>query len=141
MSRDFSNVPLQNYRGIIPASQALFGGGHAVPLLFNWNQYSLNLSATYNAGVTVNLQAGNPAPLINNLRSLFIDNAGSQSTIYVLFPDTGYSIGQESLTAGWYPVFTNVKTFNVYVAGVDTTNNVKIFPCDLLIPPFVTTIA
>lgn len=119
MSISLSAYASATYIGT-PYSQPMQIAGTAarcVPLTFNWAAYGVGDDLTEIA-VSVNLQTAqnSPAPLLDVIRSIYIDNTGNNYALYVQFPDTGFTVAAQSYSTGWYPVFTNA--FNLIVAGL-----------------------
>lgn len=87
--------------------------GQTVPLLFNWISYG---AATAKPNINVLVDIDNAVcKAIDQIRSIYIDNLGSQNPVYVYFPDTGYTCVAKANSEGWYPVYTNTK--KLWVVG------------------------
>lgn len=94
-----------------PFAQAIkLGGisGQAIPLLFQWISYGAS-TVKQNINVLVDLNGKACAPL-DQVRSVYIDNLGSDNPIYVNFPDTNYTVVAKPNSEGWYPAYTNART-------------------------------
>jgi hypothetical protein len=146
MSRNFAGIPLLNYIGTFPKQAInICGGGFAVPLNFRWRDYGIdpnNPPAGF-VGVAVNLRTAAPVPILTVIKSMYCDNGGTDNSCYVVFPDTGYAINLQTFSGGWFPVFTNLLNFNVYVSGFGTVQDpqTKLFPCEVFVPPFTAAFA
>lgn len=106
--RDFSSAFLVQYRGAIPVPNAInIGGvqGAAVALTFDWAAYGAN--QFNNRAVNVNLANQTVAAKLKQIRTIYIDNMGSDTPIYAYFPDTNYRVVAQPNSAGWFKVYTN----------------------------------
>lgn len=86
-----------------------------VPLLFQWISYGASTTKP-NINVLVNIANAN-CKAIDQIRSVYIDNLGSDNPIYVYFSDTGYCVVAAPNSSGWYPAYTNSKEFWVIGEG------------------------
>jgi hypothetical protein len=89
--------------------------GRAVPLLFQWLSYGAS-STVNNINVLVSLENA-MCKALDQIRSIYIDNLGSDNPVYVNFPDMNYTIVAKPNSEGWYPVFTNARVFSVVGEG------------------------
>lgn len=106
-----------------PSAQAIkLGGiaGAAIPLLFQWLSYGAS-SSLPNINVLVDISQKVCAP-VDQIRSIYIDNLGSDNPVYVYFPDTQYTLAAKPNSEGWYPVFTNARQMWVCGEGFLTGN-------------------
>lgn len=141
MSRDFTAVPAGAYIGAPYSIPIQIAGksGLCVPLQFNWLSYGAN-SLNQNVQVNVALTSSGGsvrATLLDQIRSIYIDNLGSAIPIYVQFLDTLFTVVAAPFTAGWYPVFTN--SYFIRVVGLGFNNGsipqTAIFITNLVVPP------
>jgi hypothetical protein len=126
MSFPLAGYPTSNYIGAVYSQPMQIAGnsGRAVKLTFNWLAYGAS-SNNQNIVVNIQLSAGSPsqvAPMLDLIRSIYIDNTGSPDAVYVQFPDTGFTIVAQPNSIGWYPVFTNAFLFMVAVFGITNAN-------------------
>lgn len=87
----------------------------AIPLLFQWISYGAS-SAKQNVNVLVDISL-QPCAKMDQIRSVYIDNLGSDNPVYVNFPDTNYTVVAKPNSEGWYPVFTNARQLWVIGEG------------------------
>lgn len=121
--RNFISYPTKTYIGV-PFSQPinLCGGrvpAKICPLSINWLVYGVS-SSVPNMGVTVNLDALSPAPILSKIVSVYIDNTDSAIPIFVLFPDTGFVAVAQPNSTLWLPVLTKSTRCVVYGVGFVT---------------------
>jgi hypothetical protein len=118
--RTFIGFGQSSYIGI-PQSQAIkLSGiaGVAVPLLFQWISYGAS-TVVPNINVLVDMRTSN-CKALDQIRSVYIDNLGSDCPMYVYFPDTAYTVAAKPNSEGWYPVMTNSKVMWVIGEGFFT---------------------
>jgi len=123
MSISFLGYPFKPYIGT-PYSlpmQIKDLSGKCVPLNFDWAAYGVG-PANPNLVVNVNLNANSSAPILDKIRSIYIDNLASAVPIFVQFLDTNFTVVAQPNSAGWYPVFTNNYLFTVSGLGFTTDN-------------------
>lgn len=137
--RNFGAFPAQNYIGTPFAFPVQLSAGlqsQVCPLTFNWLIYGAATAAP-NQLVNVSLAGNNVAARMGTVQSVFIDNLGSNASIYVRCMDTGYTVAAQPNSCGWYPIFTNLLTFQIigmgFVTGsIPTTlvmfSNLRIIP-------------
>lgn len=137
--RNFGAFPAQNYIGTPFAFPVQLSAGlqsQVAPLLFNWLSYAAATAAP-NQLVNVSLVGNNVAARMGTVQSVFIDNLGSNASIYVRCMDTNYTVAAQPNSCGWYPIFTNLLTFQIvgmgFVTGsIPTTlvmfSNLRIIP-------------
>lgn len=108
-----------------------------VPLLFQWISYGAS-TAVPNVNVLVNAN-NKPCSPLEQIRSIYIDNLGCDTPVYVNFPDTNTTIVAKPNSEGWYPAFTNQKVFSVIGEGFFTGDIGQTFIalCNVYIPPGV----
>lgn len=99
----FGQVP---YIGQPQAQSMKLAGiaGVGVPLLFQWISYGALSKTNINVLVDISQQ---PCVKLDQIRSVYIDNLGSNNPIYVNFPDTNYTVVAKPNSEGWYPAYTN----------------------------------
>jgi hypothetical protein len=112
--------------------------GISVPLLLPWLIYGAATSKP-NVGVNVDLSTQNVAKALQQIRSIYIDNMGSDTPMYVSFPDTGYQIVCKPNSAGWFPVYTNQFKFSISGLGFFTGDipTTLVLVTNLDVPPAV----
>lgn len=123
-----------------PQSQPIKLGGiasQAIPLLFQWLSYGAStLVPNINVLVDISQQ---PCVKLDQIRSVYIDNLGSDNPIYVYFPDTGYTVSAKPNSAGWYPAYTNARQLWVIGEGFLTNDipQTSVILSNLFLPPSV----
>lgn len=125
-----------------PQAQAIKLGGIAsvaVPLLFQWLSYGAS-TLVPNINVLVDLST-QPCVKLDQIRSVYIDNLGSDNPIYVFFPDTGYTIVAKPNSEGWYPAYTNARKIWIIGEGFLTGDipQTWILLSNIFLPPSVNT--
>jgi hypothetical protein len=113
--------------------------GVQCPLLFQWLSYG---ASTLTPNINVLVDIGNAAcKAMDQIRSVYIDNLGSDNPVYVYFPDTGYTIAAKPNSEGWYPAFTNAKQVWVIGEGFLTGDipTAFIILCNIPLPASVNT--
>lgn len=117
MARTFIGIRQLPYIGTPYATAVTLGDrmGVAVALQFPWLAYNAS-SLNTNINVRVDLSAARVAQQLKKIRSIFIDNMGSDTPIYVNFPSTGYSVVAKPNSTGWFPVYTS--DFIIQVVGL-----------------------
>lgn len=126
MSFNPLSVPVSKYIGApsrLPAGYkpAADDTPALVPLQIVWAEYGVSL-ANPNASVAVDLtNLGNRAKGISIIRSLYIDNLGSDGSIYVYFPDTEHMLTCPPYSTAWCPVLSNSLAFTII--GKNFTTN------------------
>jgi hypothetical protein len=137
--RNFSTFPALNYIGMPAAYAVQLGAGLrniVCPLTIPWNLYG---AATAKPSIVVNadITGNNVASQMGTVQSVFIDNTGSDATIYVRCLDTNYTICAQPNSEGWYPLLTGLMTFEIVGIGfidgfISTTlvmfSNLRIIP-------------
>ncbi len=126
MSLNFRGVKTDNLIGQVvakPATLCLPIGQDpkSVQVNIDWLNYGVG-DAKPDFGIVVNLQGISPALALVAVKSVYIDNLGSQVPIYVFFPDTGFTAAMPPLSAGWIPVITNQLKAAIYGIGFTDTN-------------------
>ena len=141
MSRSFLGFGQVPYIGVPYSTPIKLAGiaGIQVPLLFQWLSYGASTSKP-NINVLVDCDIANLRSL-DQIRSVYIDNLGSDTPIYVYFPDTGYTITAKPNSEGWYPAFTNAKKIWVIGLGFLTGDipSSYVILCNIPLPPSVNT--
>lgn len=118
MARSFDNFGQIPYRGLPVLTPIKFRGiaGQAVALTFNWTALGA-ASATPNINVLINLETALISQKLDAIRSVYIDNMGSDVPIYVNCPDTSYAVVAKPNSAGWYPIYTNQMKLEIVGLG------------------------
>ncbi len=136
--RTFQQYPLVNYIGQ-PFTKpiSVFGvNGQSIPLTFNWLSYGVSTTAP-NLVVKVDMGTSLVAQKINTLRSVYIDNTGSDVPIYVIFPDTGCVVVCQPNCTIWAPCYTGGMIALVAGLGFFTGDipSTAITFTNLIVPP------
>jgi hypothetical protein len=123
----------------IPQSQPIkLSGiaGQAIPLLFQWISYGAAAQPNINVLVDISQQ---PCVKLDQIRSVYIDNLGSENPIYVNFPDTNYTVVAKPNSEGWYPAYTNARQCWIIGEGFLTSSIPQTFIIlsNIFIPPAV----
>lgn len=113
----FGQIP---YIGIPQPQPIMLSGiaGKIIPLLFQWLSYGASTTKP-NINIYVSLQNA-LCKSFDQIRSVYIDNLGSDNPVYVNFPDTNYTVVAAPNSEGWYPAFTNAKNLSVIGEGFFT---------------------
>lgn len=113
--RNFAQFPTAQYIGQYFIKPINIGGrqGVAAPFLFNWLSYG---ASTAVPALVVPLDMSSLAKTLGALRSVYIDNTGSDTPIYVYFPDTQQTIVCQPNCTIWAPCYTN--NMQAWVAGL-----------------------
>lgn len=122
MARSFIGFGQQAYIGVPQALPIKLAGisGQTIPLQFFWISYGAS-SSRPNINVLCDFSGKSCAPL-DQIRSIYIDNLGSNIPIYVYFPDTGTTVVAKPNSEGWYPAYTNSRSIWVIGEGFTTAN-------------------
>lgn len=106
--RNFNGYPASAYIGQVFCNAIKLAGiqGACCPLTIPWLIYGA-ATAKPNIVINVDMSPNNVAKQLIVLRSVYIDNLGSDVPIYIQFPDTGYTIVAQPNSAGWFPCYTN----------------------------------
>lgn len=91
----------------------------SIPLNFLWANYGAS-QANPNVGAVLdvsNLAQGNQ---FSGIRGIYIDNTGSDASISVYFPDTGFTASCGPYSTEWWPVITNGFAVQVAAQGLGT---------------------
>lgn len=137
--RIFSTIVPTAYIGAPQAQPIKLGGiaGQGVPLSFAWLGYGAS-SLKPNINVQVDLSQ-QPCVKLDQVRSVYIDNLGSDIPIYINFPDLNYTIVAKPNSEGWYPAYTNARQLSVIAEGFLSGNipQTQIIVSNIYIPPSV----
>lgn len=135
--RNFSTIPSSNYVGQPFAFAVQLSAGLrsiVVPLTINWLIYG---AATAAPNQVVSADLSNVAGKTGTIQSVYIDNTGSNVSVYVRCLDTNYTVVAQPNSEGWYPIFTNLMEFQIIGMGftdgsIPTTavlfSNLRIIP-------------
>lgn len=115
MSRSFLGFGQSSYIGVPSSLPIKLAGisGTVIPLLFQWLSYGAS-TAKPNINVLVDMTP-TACKAVDQIRSVYIDNLGSDNPVYIYFPDTGYTLAAKPNSEGWYPALTNDK--KIWVIG------------------------
>lgn len=143
MSLNFSTYPAADYVGTpfsLPIQLGKGFDGRCVPLSVNWLAYGCGDNQP-NLVVNINLVGGvpnSPRPLLDKIRSIYIDNTGGAKPIYVRFADTNFTVTCQPFSTGWYPIFSNA--LNFFIAGLEFNNSnlttTLLYITNILAPPY-----
>lgn len=120
MAQTFSNISkFYPFLGSLNPQAITLGhlSGNSVPVFLDWSLYG----GTGDQAVSFDLSSAPFVKALVAIKSVYIDNMGSSAAIYILFPDTGYTIVAQANSAGWFPVYTNQFKFFVFALGIDPT--------------------
>lgn len=108
-----------------------------VPLVFNWASYGVS-QADPSIGTQIDLTQGTTPP-IKQIRGVYIDNTGSEASIFVYFPDTGHIITCAPYSTSFAPVLTNGLVAGILARGfaTDTAAQTRIFLLNTPVNPGV----
>lgn len=137
--RNFGGIPSHQYVGTpaaFPVQLSIGLTNQVVPLTLPWLIYGAATAAP-NQSVLVDLTGNNVSARTGTLQSVFIDNLGSNISVYVRCLDTNYTVTAQPNSCGWYPIYTNLMTFQIIGMGfvdaiIPTTlvmfSNLRIIP-------------
>lgn len=146
MARSFTGIPVIKYPGQFNPAQALQLCGpdkqppRSISAFIDWN-----LAQAIN---NVNTVVSNLAVLytmppvfcdqLGVVKSIYIDNTGSQQPVYCMATDTGFVITASARDAAWYPVITNNFEFLFVCEGMNAASlpTTKIFFANRQIGPY-----
>lgn len=134
----FGQVPYIGQPSTNPIKLAGISGVQ-IPLLFNWLSY---LASTSRPNINVLVDVDNTVcRSLDQIRSVYIDNLGSDNPVYVYFPDTQYTIAAKPNSEGWYPAFTNARKIWIIGEGFLTGSIPSSFVilCNIPLPASVNT--
>jgi hypothetical protein len=146
--RTFSGITPSNYSKRLTAQPAKvlnnkFGAQAPLPptmlpLTFDWaGEYNAS-SANPNIGVGVYIPTSGPRQLLDKILSCRIDNTGNAVPVYVVFPDTGYTVVAPPNTVVWEPVETGGFSCIVYALGfTNVVGMTGVYLCNFFAPPVV----
>lgn len=106
-----------------------------VPLSFIWSSYGVS-QANPNAAASVDLSSFG-LQKFSAVRGCYIDNTGSDGSIFVYFPDTGFAITCAPFSTAWSPVLTNGVACTVAGKGFGTADGstTKVFLLNVPVNP------
>lgn len=140
MARSFLGLPFANYRGqIAQLPNTLCPGSTNAGIVIDWANYGVGTSIpAFAVNLDLTISLGTPGPVIPKIRSVYIDNYGSNSPVYVFFPDTGFTVAAQANDACWFPVITNNLKAQIvglnFIAG--TQPKTRVFFTDAFVPPY-----
>lgn len=148
--RNLAQYPLAPYQGPLISKSINDGAkvAQALVTVISWFNYSAGgqpLGSTNpNFTVLVNLQNAGTGNIPANfqIRSVYVDNDGSNFPVYVFFPDTQYTVSCPPNSSGWFKVFSLSQTAFVTAVGisnVDVSNQARtaVFFSDTQSVPYV----
>lgn len=117
MAIDFSGIALTQWIGQVSGLPTIICGtnGRAVPVDIDWTIYGAPVGGSI--GLTLDLTGINVVNELNQCVSVYIDNIGNNTPIYVLFPDTLFVAPCAANSAVWMPVATNGRRVIIYSVG------------------------
>lgn len=129
MARNFTGIQSVNFPGVVPQPQALkLCQADALPpyslrFYLDWNLAVANATALNGGNVPTSLAVGIVIPdfamsQMGAIRSVYIDNTGSNQPIYLQATDTGFVITASPRDAAWYPIITNSNQFLCVTQGL-----------------------
>lgn len=139
--RSFLGIPFSPWIGQPSARPLAMCGtvAAAVPITIMWSVYSVGNNVP-NFAVTIGMNTGGQRTLIDEIKSIFVDNLGVNVPVYVHFPSTGFVVVAKPNSACWYPVFTNDQVAVVVGEGftdADANAVTNIFFANVLMQPYV----
>jgi hypothetical protein len=108
-----------------------------VPLSFNWASYGVSL-ANPDVAVPINLISNSAVrELLKTIRGVYIDNTGSNASIYIYFPDTKMTVTCAPFSTTFQPVITNVLECTIVGRGFTTndTSQTNVFLLNTPVDP------
>lgn len=121
MSRSFIGFGQLKYIGVPFVRPITLEGrmGQVVPLMLNWLSYGAS-SNVPNINVAVDLSLNSVWVRLKQIRSIYIDNMGSDNPIYVYFPSTDYAVVAQPNSAGWFRAYSSDYRLEVIGEGFVT---------------------
>lgn len=121
MSRTFIGFGQLKYIGVPFVRPITLEGrmGQVVPLMLNWLSYGAS-SNVPNINVAVDLSLNSVWARLKQIRSIYIDNMGSDNPIYVYFPSTDYAVVAQPNSAGWFRAYASDYRLEVIGEGFVT---------------------
>jgi len=122
MAISFSTVETTQWIGQVIGKPTQLCGkdGRVVLVNIDWRIYQL--SEGENLGLEVDMTGIAPSNQLDLIRSVYIDNIGSPTTIYVFFPDTQFTAICPPYSYGWFPVVTFNRRAIIYGVGFTTSS-------------------
>lgn len=152
MSISFAGIPFLPYVGTVFSFPVKLPQGVKAPpgtlppmicpVMLDWNVYWQAAGNVSVVGVDLNLQAQSTrGQILDRIASVKIDNTGSVSPVYVIFPDTGDVIACAANTTVTFPCLTNLLSCQIVAAQLTKgfLPTTKIFFYNSLLPPAVDT--
>lgn len=140
MSRSFIGFGQLKYIGVPFVRPITLEGrmGQVVPLMLNWLSYGAS-SNVPNINVAVDLSLNSVWARLKQIRSIYIDNMGSDNPIYVYFPSTDYAVVAQPNSAGWFRAYASDYRLEVIGEGFVTGDipTTKILVANVDIAPAV----
>lgn len=129
MSFNPASVPTVPYQGQIYAlpvgTPPIAGSGgmqlKVIPINVIWATYGVSQSNP-NIGVSVSLTQTSQSVPIDAIRGVYIDNTGSDGSIYVIFQDTGFCIPCAPYSSVFAPCLTNLQNLLILGKGFGTND-------------------
>jgi len=140
MSLNFIQVPAADWIGQVSGQATnlcapMASAPRIVPIKIDWSLYPTITNIDF--GVRLNMEGTNVVNELDRIVSVYIDNLGSPTPMYVWFPDTGFTAVAGPGAAGWMPVITNQRKASVYglgfVSGRIPVTTVHF--CNFFVPP------
>lgn len=137
--RNFGGIAVQAFQGILNVRAVKLQGiaTAVVPINIVWSVYGAS-TLTPNVAVGFDFSAQAFVSL-DQIRSVYIDNLGSSSPVFVTFPDTSYTIVAKPNSEGWYPAYTNSQQFVVTGLGFNSASLpvTEVLVSNAVLPPAV----
>lgn len=142
MALNFTTVETTQWIGQVNGLPTKLCGkdGRVVAVPINWNIYGVGTGD--NLGLQVDMTGIAPSNQLDLIRSVYIDNIGSPTAMYVYFPDTGFTAVAAPYSAVWQPVITNARQATIYGIGFlsDNIPLTNIFFTNIFVPYSVQTL-
>jgi len=137
--RNFGGVPVRPFLSKLNVAAVKLQGiqTQVVPINIDWRDYGAS-SLLSNIAVEINIEQQSFVAL-DFIRSVYIDNLGSNQPIFVVFPDTTYTIVAKPNSEGWYPAYTNGKKLTIVGLGFTDVSipTSEILISNAILPPGV----
>lgn len=122
MAISFQGIDVTEWIGQVNGLPMLLCGGNSrqVKMNIDWRLYEPEDGQSL--GIQLNLDGIQPAFQLDAIRSVYVDNVGSPTPVYVYFPDSQFVAIYPPYSYGWSPVITNASNAIVYAVGLSTDN-------------------
>ena len=123
MSRSFLGIPTFPLQTQVVGQPLLLAKKSSfpptvVPITIDWNGPFNLAGGVPDVGMVFNLLTSAVKQQLDIIQSVFIDNTGSNTPIYIHFPSTGMTISVAPHTSDWFPAVTQDLLVQVFALGL-----------------------